>query len=140
MPQAYTNIIFSKIIDNLSIIINNEFNIPVHYDEHKGNQSFLLTPESDSLISHLTSGIHRDYEVNISYQLKTGGQYTKNNFKQVSNTMERLKRLVFSNISYSNGDDWFDAGISNISYERDEEDLSLLIGLAIFNCSNIEII
>ena len=82
MPQAYTNIIFSKIIDNLSIIINNEFNIPVHYDEHKGNQSFLLTPESDSLISHLTSGIHRDYEVNISYQLKTGGQYTKNNFKQ----------------------------------------------------------
>ena len=54
--------------------------------------------------------------------------------------MERLKRLIFNNISYNSGDTWFDAGISNIEYERDEEDKSIIRSIATFNCTNIEII
>jgi hypothetical protein len=54
--------------------------------------------------------------------------------------MERLKKLIFSNISYSNGETWFDANISTIEYERDEENQSIIRGIGIFSCTNIEII
>ena len=72
--------------------------------------------------------------------MKSGGNYHKNDFKQISNIMERLKRLIFNNMSKDSGDTWFDAGISSIEYERDEEDKSILRSIATFNCSNIEII
>lgn len=140
MAIDFTNTIHSKIIDSLSAIINGEFNIPIYYDEHKGNQSWLLTPESDELVTHLSSGIERAYSVNIQYEMKSGGNYHKNDFKQISNIMERLKRLIFNNMSKDSGDTWFDAGISSIEYERDEEDKSILRSIATFNCSNIEII
>ena len=54
--------------------------------------------------------------------------------------MERLKRLIYNNSSYTNGSIWFDANIDNITYERDDDDLSLLRGLATFSCQNIEAI
>ncbi len=140
MPITFTNTIFDKIITTLTTVINNEFNIIINYDEHKGNQSFLITPESDTLVSNLSNGIQREYEINISYQVKQGGQYTKNNIKQVSNIMERLKRLINNNLSYDNGSTWFDANINSIEYERDEDDPTLLRGIAIFNCNNIEVL
>ena len=40
MPTNFVNIIFDEILEKLATIINGEFNIPVYYDEHKGNQSF----------------------------------------------------------------------------------------------------
>ena len=138
MAITYTNTIYDDVMESLATLINDEFSIPVYYDEHKPPQSFLLTPQSDNLITHLSSGMERAYEIEINYQLKSGGQYTKNNMKQVSNIMERLKRLIFNNISYSSGVKWFDAGIISIEYERDEDDESLLRGIGIFNCTNIE--
>ena len=138
MAITFTNTIYDDIMDSLATIINDEFSVPVYYDEHKPPQSFLLIPISDELITHLSSGMEREYSIQINYQLKFGGQYTKNNLKQVSNTMERLKRLIFNNISYSNGDKWFDASLSSIEYETDEDDSTLLRGLGTFNCSNIE--
>ena len=140
MPITFTNTIYDKIITTLSTVINNEFNIIINYDEHKGNQSFLITPESDTLVSNLSNGTQREYEINISYQVKQGGQYTKNNIKQVSNIMERLKRLINNNLSYDNGSTWFDANINSIEYERDEDDPTLLRGVPIFNCNNIEVL
>ena len=138
MAITFTNTIYDDVMESLATLINDEFSIPVYYDEHKPPQSFLLTPQSDNLITHLSSGMERAYEIEINYQLKSGGQYTKNNMKQVSNIMERLKRLIFNNISYSSGVKWFDAGIISIEYERDEDDESLLRGIGIFNCTNIE--
>ena len=138
MAITFTNTIYDDVMESLSTLINDEFSIPVYYDEHKPPQSFLLTPQSDNLVTHLSSGMERAYEIEINYQLKSGGQYTKNNMKQVSNIMERLKRLIFNNISYSSGVKWFDAGIISIEYERDEDDESLLRGIGIFNCTNIE--
>ena len=52
--------------------------------------------------------------------------------------MERLKRLINSNTSFENK--WFDARISSIEYERDEDDQSLIKSIAIFNCQNIEVL
>ena len=53
--------------------------------------------------------------------------------------MERLKRLIHNNSSYSNGSVWFDANINSVEYERDEDDPTLLRGIGIFNCNNIEV-
>ena len=138
MAITFTNTIYDDIMESLATIINDEFAVSVYYDEHRPPQSFLLTPISDELVTHLSNGMEREYTVEINYQLKTGGQYTKNNLKQVSNVMERLKRLIFNNISYSNGDKWFDAGLSSIEYETDEEDSTILRGVGTFSCTNIE--
>lgn len=140
MAITFSNTIYNDIMETLATLINDEFNIAVYYDEHKPPQSFLLTPESDELITNLSTGTHREYTIEINYQLKFGGQYTKNNMKQVSNTMERLKRLIHNNSSYSGGATWFDANITSIEYERDEEDQTLLRGIGTFNCNNIEVI
>ena len=91
-------------------------------------------------MTNLSNGTQREYSVEVSYQLKIGGQYNKNNMKQVTQVLERLKRLIHNNNSYSNGSVWFDANISSIEYERDEDDESLLRGIGIFNCQNIEVI
>lgn len=138
MPIDFTNILFTKIIEPLTSLINAEFNIGVHYDEHRGNSSFLITPQSDSLVTQLSYGTQREYDIEISYEVKFGGSYNKNSIKQVSGIMERLKRLVDNNPTSSNGAEFFDANISSIEYERDEDDKSLLRGIATFNCQNIE--
>ena len=138
MPTDFTNILFTKIIEPLTSLINAEFSVPVHYDEHRGNTSFLITPQSDSLVTQLSYGTQRDYNVEISYEVKFGGSYNKNSIKQVSSIMERLKRLIDNNPTSSNGAEFFDANISSIEYERDEDDKSLLRGIATFNCQNIE--
>ena len=140
MAITFTNIIFDEIIENLAKLINDEFNIPVHYNEHKGVQSFLLTGLSDDFVTNLSTGVQREYAVEVNYQLKIGGQYTKNNIKQVSNVMERFKRLVFNNKILSNGSEWFDAKVSSINYEQNEDDETLLNGIANFTCQNIEVI
>ena len=140
MAITFTNIIFDEIIENLAKLINDEFNISVHYDEHKGVQSFLLTGLSDDFVNNLSTGVQREYAVEVNYQLKIGGQYTKNNIKQVSNVMERFKRLVFNNKILSNGSEWFDAQVSSINYEQNEDDETLLNGIANFTCQNIEVI
>ena len=59
--------------------------------------------------------------------------------KQVSNIMERLKRLVYNERTQSNGSEWFSANISSVEYERDEDDSTLLRGIAIFECQNTEV-
>tara|TARA_R100001460_G_scaffold92635_1_gene134532 strand:- start:461 stop:883 length:423 start_codon:yes stop_codon:yes gene_type:complete len=140
MPTDFVNIIFDEILEKLANIINGEFNIPVYYDEHKGNQSFLLTPESDEIVTNVSSGMQRQYNVIIDYQLKTGGKYTKNSIKQVSNIMERLKRLIYNEKIQNSGAEWFDARITTIEYKIDEDDKTLLNGVANFNCQNMEII
>ena len=138
MPTDFTNILFTKIIEPLTNLINGEFSVPVHYDEHRGNTSFLITPQSDSLVTRLSYCTPREYEIEISYQVKFGGSYNKNSIKQVSGIMERLKRLINNNPTSNGGGEFFDANISSIEYERDEDDKSLLRGIAIFNCQNIE--
>jgi hypothetical protein len=126
MAITFSNTIYNDIIETLATLINDEFNIPVYYDEHKPPQSFLLVPESDDLVTNLSTGTQREYTILVNYELKSGGQYTKNNMKQVSNIMERLKRLIHNNNSYSGGATWFDANITSIEYNRDEEDQTLL--------------
>ena len=140
MPVDFTNVFYDNIMESLATVINGEFSTPIHYDEHRGNQSFLLTPVSDELITFLSTGQQREYAVEISYQIKMGGQYNKLNMKQIAQVMERLKKLIWENKIYSNGSVWFDAQLSSIEYQRDEEDDTLIRGVAIFNCNSIEVL
>ena len=139
MAISFHNTYYDDIIENLSKIINDEFSIPVYFDEIKSN-SFLLTPDSDDLVEYMSNGIQRDFNVNIIYELKQAGNYNKNDFKQVTNVMERLRRLIFNNSSYGNGSNWFSAKIDTVNYERDEDDPSIFRATALFNCQNIEVV
>ena len=101
MAISYENVIYDRVIESLSSIIANEFSIPINYDAHEGNQSFLITPVSDELEELLTSGQTRNVEISISYELQSSGNYTKNSISQVSNLAERLKRLLYNNKNYA---------------------------------------
>jgi len=142
MAITYENVIYDRIVDNLHTIIADEFSIPIYFDEHEGNQSFLITPVTDEIEDSLTGGQVRNYTVQVSYELQSGGNYTKNSVKQVSEITERLKRLLYNNRDYTvSGTSQFYNGIVNgIIYERDEDDQNLLRSVSSFTCTTMELI
>ena len=142
MAITYTNIIQDNVIDSLHTLLSDEFPVPIKYDEHTGNQSFFIVPADDSLVEIINEGQSRGYNVTISYQLKTGGNYTINNFKQVSNIAERVKRLILNNSAYSPSSAYkfHNGNISSIEYERDEDDATILRSLITFNCIVLEVV
>ena len=140
MAITYENVIYDRVIDWLQTILADEFSIPVLFDEHEGNQSFLITPVDDTLITLISKGQAREYIVNISYQLQSGGNYTKNSVKQVTEIAERVKRIIYNNTAYSPSSSykWHDGRIESIVYSRDEDDPSLLNAVLQFNCASME--
>ena len=142
MAVTYENVIYDRVINNLHSIVANEFSIPVYFDAHEGNQSFLITPVSDELEDSLTSGQTRNCEVEISYQLASSGNYTKNSVKQVSEIAERLKRLLYNNRNYavSGTTKFFNGIVSGINYERDEDNDELLRSILSFTCTTMELV
>ena len=126
MAITYENVVFDRVIESLNTLLADEFSIPIRYDEHKGNQSFLITPGEDELIEHHSTGQSRTYSVAIQYQLVSGGEYTKNNVKQVSEIAERVKRLIHNNTAYSPSSTykWHDGRIETITYSRGDGILS----------------
>ena len=134
---TYENVVFDRIIESLNTLLADEFSIPIRYDEHKGNQSFLITPGEDELIEQASGMQVRSYNINISYEIKSGGEYTKNNMKQVSEIAERVKRLIMNNVSYSPSDvyKWHDGRIETITYARADGILSANME---FMCTSLE--
>ena len=132
MAITYENVVFDRIVESLNILLANEFSIPIRYDEHKGNQSFLITPGEDELIEYNSDGQTRTYSIAISYEVVSGGEYTKNNIKQVSETAERVKRLIQNNTAYSPSDvyKWHDGRIETITYARGDGVLSAALDFA----------
>tara|TARA_R110002020_G_scaffold47165_1_gene134317 strand:+ start:1182 stop:1598 length:417 start_codon:yes stop_codon:yes gene_type:complete len=135
---TFENVIYDRVIDSLHLIIANEFNIPIYFDEHKGNQSFLISLTEDQLDESLLSGQTRNHTVTISYQLQSNGSYTKNSTKQVSSIMERLKRLLYNNRNTT--DKFFNGQVDTIEYNRDDDNESLLNGILSFSCMTMEIL
>lgn len=128
MAITFTNVIYDRVIDNLHSIIADEFGIQIFYDEHQGNQSFLLQPLSDNLNEQINTGMVRDYTILISYQVDFAGNYTKESFRQVSLVAERFKRLLYNNRNYnvSGARQFYNAVIDSTVYERDEDNEDLL--------------
>ena len=141
MAITYTNIA-DQVIDSLNTLIADEFSVPIYVDEHRGNQSFLIVPQEDELEQSLASGQVRNYTTLISYELNSGGNYGRNNFKRASTVSERLKRLLYDNKNYSpSGTYKFqDGAVDSITYERDPDNPDILRALATFACTIVEII
>ena len=141
MAITYTNIA-DQVVDSLNTLIADEFSVPIYVDEHKGNQSFLILPQEDELEQLLTGGQIRNYTTLISYELDSGGNYGRSNFKRVSTVSERLKRLLYNNRNYSPSGTYKyqDGVVDNITYERDPDNPDVIRALTTFGCTIVEII
>lgn len=142
MAISYENVIYDRVIESLSSIIADEFSMPIYYDAHEGNQSFLITPVSDELNETLTTAKVREYTVNVSYQVDLAGNYTKLTLKQVSEIAERMKRLIYNNRNYtvSGSRQFYNANVSSIEYARDEDNPDLVSASMEINVSVMEVI
>ena len=128
MAITFNNVLYDRVIDSLHTIIANEFGIQIFYDEHQGNQSFLLQPIADELNEQINVGMVREYTILISYQVDFAGNYTKESFRQIALIAERMKRLIYNNRNYtvSGTRQFYNAVIDNTIYERDEDNPDLL--------------
>ena len=133
----YNNKIFD-IVDKVNDIVSQEMAIPL-LPEHSGNHSIVVEPISDNLIELISKGQSRQYSVLISYELNTGGNYTQNNFKQVANVAEHIKRLFAPDNNADVSNYWHGGEIESVEYERDDEDESKIKALITFNCINMEV-
>ena len=142
MAISYENVIYDRVIESLSSIVADEFSIPILYDAHEGNQSFLITPVSDELNETFTTAQVRDYVVNIAYQVDLGGNYTKLTLKTVSEVAERVKRLIYNNRNYevSGSRKFNNANVNTIEYARDEDNPYLVRASMDVNVSVMEVI
>jgi len=131
--DAYENIIFDRILGKLHALLTNEFFIPVYFDQHRGNQSFLIQLLGDSIEQTFPLGQDREYVILIEHKLLSGGTFSRNQIKQVSETYERVKRLLHNNVNYNAG--WFYGRVESINTSRDDE--SLLSAIQ-FNCVSTE--
>ena len=142
MAITYENVIYDRVIDSLQTIIADEFSISVLFDEtdDRPNQSFLITLESDELIELLANGQAREYTINIDYELRLSGNYTKNSLKQVTAITERMKRLIHNNTAYSSSGNyvWHDGRIESTLFSRDEDDPGLSHAVMQFICTSTE--
>jgi len=140
---TFTNIFKINVLDSLRDLLVGEFPaIQIHYDEHKGNQSFLLIPQGDDLIELEANGQSRSYSILISYQLKRGGEYSRNTIDNLTSIAEHIKRLIHNNSAYSPSGTYkfHDGRAETVEYQRDEDDPSLHRALIGFSCSVTEVI
>jgi len=99
----YENVVFDRVSDDLYALLQNEFDIPIRFDQHVGNQSFLVTLVEDRLENVFSTGQIREYIFDINYELATKGSLDKNKIKQLTNVVERVKRLMHNNINVNEG-------------------------------------
>jgi hypothetical protein len=117
---TYSNQIHT-VIDKVASIISTEMvGIPLGFDEHRGNSSLLIIPNDDTIIDTLSNGQIREYGLIVSYELAITGQYSENNFKQISNVCEHIKKLFAPENNATVTDFYFDAIVQSIAYEREE--------------------
>ena len=117
----YTNQIH-KALDKVGSVITKEITgVPLSFDENRGNSSFWLQPVSDTSVQRFATSQLREYSFLLTYQITTGGQYSENVFKQLSNIAERVK-AIFSGTESSTEDEYFNGVCDSIEYERDEDE------------------
>ena len=123
MAITFENIYKDRVIDNLQKIIKTSVPaIPLLYNEHRGQESILIVPSSDTFIDFNSNAHIRQYATIISYQLQRGTDYNKHSHvDRLTSIAEILKRLLFNNKNYE---------VSNINHllkEKNIEQNSMLI-------------
>ena len=111
-----------KALDKVASVITKEITgVTLSFDENRGNSSFWLQPVSDTSVQRFATSQLREYSFLLTYQITTGGQYSENVFKQLSNIAERVK-AIFSGTESSTEDEYFNGVCDSIEYERDEDE------------------
>ena len=129
MATQYTSVLRANVIEPLESLIKGEFNkLPVYYDkdfQNRGNFFLRMIPVQDELDQPTTEDQIRVYGILLRLYRRTPGIFSKrNNFEQLMNYADRIKRLIGNNSYYSPSSSykWNDAVISFVNYEPELED------------------
>ena len=80
MAIEFENIYKDRVIDTIQKLLKqNLSSIPIMFDEHRGQESFLIVPEADAFVDYASNVHIREFTTTINYQLRKGGEYTKEN-------------------------------------------------------------
>ena len=122
----FENIFKGRVIDDIQMLIKQTIpSVPLYYDEHKGQESFLIRPISDTFIDYASNAHIRQYITEISFEIHTGSEFTRNHdVQRLTDKAELVKRIFFDNrdLEALNVNQWFNAKVTDIVYERDTED------------------
>jgi|8_EtaG_2_1085327.scaffolds.fasta_scaffold14165_3 uncharacterized membrane protein len=130
MAITYTNHLDVDILSPLKELLNGEFTQSVSFDPEyvaRSTNWFNLRPIADNTLEDLASGHIREYEVLVQYYRIMSGQSSKDtHIDVISNIIERLKRLIRNNTSYTNSDGqkFFNGRLETIDYQPDNPDVS----------------
>ena len=139
MAITFENIYKDRVIDNIQKLIKTSIPaIPLMYDEHRGQESILLTPVSDIFVEFNSNSQTRAYSTLISFQIKRGSDFNKHtHLDRLTSIAEIIKRILFDNRNYeaSNISQWYNGNVSSVDYERDSEEPEISRALITFECS-----
>ena len=128
-------------MDSLEKLLEAEFNLPVSWDEPKGNESFVLDPQGDVLLELLNNAQTRNYIILISYIMNKPG-FFENVKSHLTKRAERVKRLIMNNTNYSPSGTyrWQEAKITETVFSVDEENPEIKKADMTFECISTEVI
>ena len=144
MALEFENIYIDRVFDTIEKLLKqNLSSIPIMFDEHRGQESFLIVPEADTFVDYASNVHIREFTTTINYQLRKGGEYTKENqLNRLTMIAEVVKRLLFDNRNYESGNitNWYVGIVSSVEYTRDEEDETISNVIITFQCNTNEVI
>ena len=144
MAITFDNIYKDRVIDNIQKLLKeNLSSIPVLYDQHRGQESFLIVPESDSFVDYASNVHIREFSTSINYQLRKGGEYTKDNqLNRLTMVAEIVKRILFDNrnLESDNVSQWYSGQVLSVEYTRDEDDETISNAIITFQCNINEVV
>ena len=140
----FENIFKGRVLDNIQKLIKQTLpNVPLYYDEHKGQESFLIIPVSDTFIDYASNAHIRTYTTEISFQIHSGAEFTKrHDVQRLTDKAELVKRIFFNNrdLEALGIKEWFNGRVTDIIYQRDEEDAEIERFVLTFECNVNEVI
>ena len=96
---TFENIFKSRVLDNIHKLIKQTIpSVPLFYDEHRGQESFLIRPVSDTFIDYASNAHIRQYVTEISFQIHIGSEFTRHHdLQRLTDKAELVKRIFFNN-------------------------------------------
>lgn len=144
MAITFENIYKNRVINNIQKLLKeNLSSVPVLYDQHRGQESFLIIPESDSFVDYASNVHIREFSTVINYQLRRGGEYTKDNqLNRLTMIAEIVKRILFDNrnLESDNVSQWYSGQVLSVEYTRDEDDETISNAIITFQCNINEVV
>ncbi len=137
---AFTNNFKTTVLDNIQKLIKQTIpSIPLYYDRHRGQESFLLRPVSDNFIEYASNAHVRIYTVEVSFEIESGSDFTRDkDILRMTDIAELVKRIFFDNRNLI--DAWYNASVASVVYERDEEDTEKERFILTLECNVNEVI